>query len=228
MEASVEYQTVVADPPWPYKNPGEFTSGETAVARGAGSEARYGSLSMEALKALQPPVAANAHAYIWTTNAFICQAHDLMEAWGFRPITVCTWVKTTTEPMKCPQCALVDEEYRIDVPGSYEDVTPPGGGWVRSSARNGYYFKGATEHCVFGVRGKGHKKWREVIPTAWFWPRQAHSVKPEAFFDMVERVSPGPYLEMFARHNRLGWETFGDQALPHVELVPNTNITVPS
>lgn len=45
-----------------------------------------------------------------------------------------------------------------------------------------------------------------------------HSQKPEAFMDWIEICSPGPYLELFARRQRLGWDTWGDQALPHVEL----------
>ena len=40
-------------------------------------------------------------------------------------------------------------------------------------------------------------------------PRSAHSVKPPAFLDMVERVSPGPYVELFARAPRLGWDSWG-------------------
>lgn len=52
----------------------------------------------------------------------------------------------------------------------------------------------------------------------WLWKRGEHSAKPEAFLDIVEAVSPGPYLEMFARRNRFGWDTWGNQALEHVEL----------
>lgn len=53
----------------------------------------------------------------------------------------------------------------------------------------------------------------------WFtWPRGVHSQKPEAFQDLVEQVSPGPYLELFARRQRLGWDTWGNEALNHVEL----------
>lgn len=48
--------------------------------------------------------------------------------------------------------------------------------------------------------------------------RHPHSEKPEAFLDVVERVSPGPYLEMFARRNRLGWDTWGNQSFEHVEM----------
>lgn len=49
-------------------------------------------------------------------------------------------------------------------------------------------------------------------------PRQFHSVKPELFTDMVERISPGPYLELFARRQRLGWDTWGNEALQHIGL----------
>lgn len=45
-----------------------------------------------------------------------------------------------------------------------------------------------------------------------------HSAKPEAFLDLVESVSPGPYLELFARRNRLGWDTWGNESLEHVEV----------
>ena len=45
-----------------------------------------------------------------------------------------------------------------------------------------------------------------------------HSAKPEAFLYLVEQVSPGPYLELFARRQRLGWDTWGNEALCHVDL----------
>ncbi len=47
--------------------------------------------------------------------------------------------------------------------------------------------------------------------THFHWPRGAHSAKPEEFYQLVERVSPGPYYEMFARRRREGWEQMGDQ-----------------
>lgn len=74
-----------------------------------------------------------------------------------------------------------------------------------------------TEHVLFARRGVLRAVER-IDTTWWRWPRSEHSAKPEAFLDLVERVSPGPYLEMFARRNRLGWDTWGDQALEHVEV----------
>lgn len=50
-------------------------------------------------------------------------------------------------------------------------------------------------------------------------PRDEHSRKPDVFLDMVERVSPGPYLELFARRARFGWDTWGNESLGTAELV---------
>lgn len=50
-----------------------------------------------------------------------------------------------------------------------------------------------------------------------------HSQKPDVFLDLIEQVSPGPYLELFARRQRLGWDTWGNQALEHVALDRHTH-----
>lgn len=74
----------------------------------------------------------------------------------------------------------------------------------------GTYYRNSTEFCVFARRGFGtvpECPW----PSTWFEaPRGRHSVKPDIFYDAVEQVSPGPYLEMFARTPRLGWAHHGD------------------
>lgn len=76
----------------------------------------------------------------------------------------------------------------------------------------------SVEFCLFARRGNlAHKK--RQLGTCYSWPRSGHSAKPEAFIDMVEAVSPGPYLEMFARRNRLGWSTFGNECLQHIGAV---------
>jgi N6-adenosine-specific RNA methylase IME4 len=78
-------------------------------------------------------------------------------------------------------------------------------------------FTQTTEHVLFCRRGSLPHLCR-VDSTWWQWKRGAHSAKPESFLDLVETVSPAPRLEMFARRNRLGWDTFGDESLSHVEL----------
>jgi N6-adenosine-specific RNA methylase IME4 len=82
---------------------------------------------------------------------------------------------------------------------------------------NGGAFSQTTEHVIFGRRGTLASLQRHPS-TWWNWPRprkagDCHSRKPEAFLDLVEQVSPPSYLEMFARDNRLGWDSWGNECL---------------
>lgn len=67
-----------------------------------------------------------------------------------------------------------------------------------------------TEFVIMGKRGKPPRlPWHN---TTWFqWPRphHSHSVKPGGFLDLVEAWSPAPYVELFARQPRLGWDAWG-------------------
>jgi N6-adenosine-specific RNA methylase IME4 len=77
----------------------------------------------------------------------------------------------------------------------------------------------AGEFLIVAVRGAPSRlgKWPTSIIRARK-PRAVHSMKPEVFLDLVEQVSPGPYLELFARRNRFGWDTWGNECLEHVDL----------
>lgn len=191
--SEVAYRTVVADPPWPYEQ-ADVRGSRTpkldgAPSLGVGSRERYGAMSLEQILGLRPPAARDAHLWLWTTNAFMAEAHDVARAWGFKPKTIATWGKVKA------------------------DGTP--------SMKTGYYLRGATEHCLLAVRGSLPLQTDRAIPTLWLWPRLAHSVKPDAFYDLVEECSPGPRLEMFARRNRLGdWATWGNEALGQAEVTP--------
>jgi len=183
----VKYRTIVADPPWPYNSSGDHLRAThdhrpgswDAAANSAGSRVRYGAMGIPALCEMRPDHAADAHLYLWTTNSFMVEAHEIARAWGFTPKTILTWGKVTP------------------------DGTP--------SARAGYYYRGATEHVLFCVSGSLSLATKDVRPTLLLWPRLPHSVKPDAFFDMVEEASPGPYLELFARRQRTGWDTWGNE-----------------
>ncbi len=48
-------------------------------------------------------------------------------------------------------------------------------------------------------------------------PRR-NSVKPEAWLDWIEQVSPGPYVELFARRHRLGWDVWGNESANTAEM----------
>lgn len=69
-------------------------------------------------------------------------------------------------------------------------------------------FSITTEYVLFCRKGKlSHRKGHDT--TWWQWSRHGHSVKPSAFLDIVEQTSPGPYVELFARAPRLGWDHWG-------------------
>lgn len=74
-----------------------------------------------------------------------------------------------------------------------------------------------TEHVLFARRGRDVRQAR--WDSTWFrFKRGDHSAKPEAFIDIVEQVSPGPYLEMFARRARFGWDYWGDESLGTADI----------
>lgn len=50
------------------------------------------------------------------------------------------------------------------------------------------------------------QRWPQVYDTNG---GKTHSAKPAAALDLVESVSPGPYVELFARRPRLGWDSWG-------------------
>ncbi len=91
--------------------------------------------------------------------------------------------------------------------------------WVKAPKGRGLggTFASATEYVLFCRRGSLTALDR-VERNWWQWQRGPHSAKPEAFLDIVESVSPAPRLEMFARRNRLGWDTWGNEALEHVRV----------
>lgn len=88
--------------------------------------------------------------------------------------------------------------------------------WVKPQIGMGNYFRVSTEHVLFGV--KGNLPVQDRTLSNWFEsPRGRHSAKPEMFYTLVQKASPGPYLEMFARvdgrlFRRDGWKFWGNEA----------------
>lgn len=174
------YRTLVVDPPWNYED-------KHLPGHGRGAASHYDLLSTEDVAAL--PVgglaAPDAHLYVWFTNSFVLEAYHLARWWGFTPKTVVTWVKTrkgVTEAEEPGDCAF----------------------------GMGHYFRGATEHALFAVRGKApplNRSTRNVV----FAPLRGHSVKPEEFYQMVREVSPGPRIDLFARRPIEGFDVWGNE-----------------
>jgi N6-adenosine-specific RNA methylase IME4 len=84
--------------------------------------------------------------------------------------------------------------------------------WVKDRVGLGQYMRGQHELLLFGVRGKALvPKPENRPPTVIQAPRQQHSHKPDEFYQLVETISPGPYLEIFARRDRPGWDSWGNE-----------------
>ena len=80
----------------------------------------------------------------------------------------------------------------------------------------------APNHAEYLLFGRcGSVRLLDRLDTSVFAFRhnaKVHSRKLEGFLDRIEQVSPGPYLEMFARRARFGWDYWGDQSLGTAEM----------
>lgn len=89
--------------------------------------------------------------------------------------------------------------------------------WVKLRLGLGAYLRNQTEHLLFGTRGNAPVQFR--AQGSWLYaPVQEHSHKPEEQYAVIERCSPGPYLELFARRTRPGWHAWGNEVDSDVEL----------
>jgi N6-adenosine-specific RNA methylase IME4 len=166
----MRYRTVLVDPPWDAHQVGT-----------KGANLYYRLMTPEQIKAL--PVAdlveVDAHLWLWTTNAALEQAYQVVRAWGFTPRSLLTWFK--------PYMGL------------------------------GQYLRNCTEQLIFATKGNAPVLVRNQ-PNWLFAIRQDHSHKPEELYEIVERCSPGPYLELFARRPRHGWHVWGDEVASDIRI----------
>lgn len=146
---------------------------------------RYETMKLDEICSL--PVAdmldTTAHLYLWVPNALMPEGIEVLKAWGFAYKTNLIWYKVR------------------------KDGGPDGRGV-------GFYFRNVTEMILFGVKGSNARTLQpgrsqvNIIRSM----KQEHSRKPDELYELIERCSPGPYLEMFARGVRPGWTSWGDQA----------------
>jgi N6-adenosine-specific RNA methylase IME4 len=144
---------------------------------------RYETMTLDDIKAL--PVAeiaaSQSHLYLWVPNALILEGLDVMKQWGFKYKTNIVWHKIR------------------------KDGGPDGRGV-------GFYFRNVTELILFGIRGslrtaQPGRSQVNFIATR----KREHSRKPDELYPLIEQCSFGPYLEMFARHSRPGWDAWGNE-----------------
>lgn len=87
---TTKYHTIVADPPWDYRDPLQRTR---ASFRGAESHYEVMKLGNIAALPVRELAEEDAHLYLWCTNAFMVEAHQIALAWGFSVRTILTWIK---------------------------------------------------------------------------------------------------------------------------------------
>jgi N6-adenosine-specific RNA methylase IME4 len=170
--ASIEtaFSAILIDPPWDWGDEGDHD--QLGRAR-----PDYATMTFEQILALplQKLSDTDCHLYMWITNRSMPKGFSLLEAWGFRFITVLTWPK--------------------------------------KSFGMGNYFRGQTEHILFGVKGSQPLKRKNASTLLPDWNRGkgGHSSKPTEIYEFVESCSPGPYLEMFGRGlPRPDWIIWGE------------------
>ena len=157
--------------------------------------ARYATMKLEEIKALPVGELAmeKSHLYLWIPNALLPEGLEVMKAWGFAYKTNLIWEKVR------------------------HDGFPDGRGV-------GFYFRNVTEMLLFGVRGDKNRTLAparsqvNLIRTV----KREHSRKPDEMVSVIEACSPGPYIELFARGTRPGWDMWGNQAEPDYEPDWNT------
>lgn len=88
--------------------------------------------------------------------------------------------------------------------------------WVKTTSQGKMHFgmgrilRGAHETCLVAARGSYARNVLDKgIRTVLIAAVGQHSEKPDAFYDLVERLYPGPRCELFARRAREGWEGYG-------------------
>jgi N6-adenosine-specific RNA methylase IME4 len=144
---------------------------------------RYRTMSVDEICALpvKDVVDTPAHLYLWCPNALLSWGLRVMDSWGFTYKTNLVWYKIR------------------------KDGGPDGRGV-------GFYYRNVTELLLFGVRGRLRtlKPGRRAVNIVLTRKRE-HSRKPDEFYQLIERCSPKPYLELFARHPRPEWTQWGDE-----------------
>ena len=182
------YATIYADPPWQFSN----RSGKIAPENK--KLTRYDTMTLDDIKQLpvKEIAAEQAHLYLLVPNALLPQGLEVMKEWGFTYKTNLIWEKTR------------------------KDGKPDGRGV-------GFYFRNVTEVLLFGVKTKRkNDTFRTLQPgrsqvNLLRSMKREHSRKPDEFIPVIEACSPGPYLELFARGTRPGWDLWGDQATDDYE-----------
>lgn len=181
----MKYRTIVLDPPWRYTQNPPPRTGS-----GVSAEHQYGTMTTDEISALAVDAMAepDAHLYLWVTNPVLL---------GARPA-----IRGTIEPIDIVRAWGFEPKAML----TWHKLGPLG---------LGFFFRGDTEHVIFGVRGNAGIPASLRVSNHFAATKGRHSAKPDRFYEIVERVSPEPRLELFARRRRFGWDVWGNEAPEH-------------
>lgn len=178
-----QFGVIYADPPWNFKNYSEKGTGRNALAH-------YSCLDFKQIAALDVAkyAAKDCVLFLWATDPLLPKALDLIRAWGFEYKTVAFyWAKTNKS---ADMSALSETDFFCGL---------------------GYWTRANIEQCLLATRGKPPRLAKDVRRLI-ISPRREHSRKPDETYDRIERLARGPYLEVFARQTRVGWDAIGAEA----------------
>lgn len=177
------YATVLADPPWRYESHGlKSIKKNGEPASGCDLRLRYPTMTVEEIAALPVASVVENRAHLYLWTT---------NAFMTQAFTIAR--------------AWGFDPKTIITWGKTHQHDPD-----RPSMKMGYWYRSSTEHCIFGVRGSLRLRGSSAS-TLFLHPRLPHSVKPASFYEMIEAQSPGPYLELFSREVRIGWDKWGNQ-----------------
>lgn len=189
-DAKNKYRAIMIDPPWTYKV-WAASNGDTRLAGN-----HYPLLTNEELKKLnmQCLMAEDCAVFVWVTWPLLVEAIDIIQCWGLTYKTLAfNWVKL----------------------GAKGKVLFNMGHWTRAN----------SEPCLLFTKGSPKRKSQSVAQTivddgqlflfednnTILAQTLAHSAKPREAYERVEQLVAGPYLDIFARRKRKGWDAIGNE-----------------
>lgn len=152
-----------------------------------GAEKNYSVMSVDDICNLKlPPLADDALLFMWRVASQVEEACRVIRAWGFVPKSEIVWVKKT-----------VDGNRHFGM---------------------GRYVRMEHEVCMIAARGKASKLVLDKGVRSVFEAKRParHSAKPDEFYRLVDQLSPGPTVELFARRHWPGWLCLGDDLGTHL------------
>ena len=177
------YGVLLVDPPWRFKN-------YSAKGMSRSAENHYPTMTVEEICTLPVGLLAakDCVLFLWITDPFRERVCEVFKAWGFKYSTRgFVWIKPKADSL-------------TDVP----DITAEEL-WEQGT---GYTTRANPEDCLLARRGRLQRKARDVSRVI-VAPKREHSRKPEEIYRRIERLVSGPYCELFARHRREGWDSWG-------------------